>query len=142
MSESPLRAQIDRCKATWQATLRSMGVPVDVLFEHEEIMIARAIGREGWGADFVEMALFGSRFEPKTKDFNPADYICLRRVLGQDKSGGWRADYYVNLGRKERARAAVKDLRQAEAAKQAEDDTPCDPERVRQMIGSVIRSLK
>lgn len=92
---------IAKCKTTWLATLKAMGSTRTSIAPSEEQMIARAIQIHGF--EWVELALFGARFEPATESFNPREYIDITRILLNDKQGKPRIQKFIEFGVKGQA---------------------------------------
>ncbi len=89
-----LRNSLSVCSRTWIETLGHFKIQRP-LNASEETEIIRAIQR--WSVEYVDTALYGARFEPKNKDFDPKDHISLGRVLNKD-----RIEKFVNLGTREK----------------------------------------
>jgi hypothetical protein len=99
-AENPLsKKELRACKEQWLQTLRHFGIHRGISML-EEVEIAKAIQRHGY--EMVELALFGARFEPRTPEFNPANYVGIGRVLTRDDEGRERVDRFANLGSQRR----------------------------------------
>lgn len=85
-----------KCKKTWLESIKAMGSSRVSCAPSEEQMIARAI--QIHGAEWVELALFGARFEPATESFNPREYIDITRILLNDKQGKPRIQKFIEFG--------------------------------------------
>jgi hypothetical protein len=70
---------IELCKKTWIATLRYFKHQRG-LSQGEERLIALALIADS--AELVNQALFGARFEPKFKDFDPGIAPDISRIVG------------------------------------------------------------
>jgi hypothetical protein len=127
------RDMIEACKRTWLDTLQHFKTGRTALGLKEETLIARAITEHG--AEFVDLALYGARFEPATDQFKPAEHVSLTRVLFEDRNGKIKIDRFVNLGSQARSKRAAKaiPLPQVEPAPEL---PPADPERVRELLAS------
>lgn len=95
------RATIEACGQTWLETIALLGGKRTRLIRVEEETIARAIAQHG--AETVDLALFGARFEPKFDDFDPRQNIDITRVLTKDKHGKERIQRFVGYGSKQRS---------------------------------------
>lgn len=95
ITQSTVRA----CCDTWIGTLEHFKIPRP-LSPTEQFEIARAIQK--WGAEFVDLALYGARFEPRFDGFKPEEHVSLARIFEKDKAGKFRFDKFVNWGAKRR----------------------------------------
>lgn len=125
------KEMIQSCVETWRVTLRSFGITRS-LNPREEHEIGRAIQR--WGVEMVELALFGARLEPKTEHFDPANYVCLRRVFGKDKHGSDLIENHANRGSKKRRNEVP-----AKAEDPKEETYVTDPNRVREILKKAFK---
>lgn len=93
-----LRSEIERAAREWLETLSKWGC-TRAMMPSETTEIGRAIQREGF--DFVMLALKGAREEHPNGDFNPGDYLSLKRIFKPENFGR-----FVNLGAKAKNKAA------------------------------------
>lgn len=119
-------ASIDSCKRTWIETLTFFGVP-RTLMATEELEIGRAILK--YGAENVQLALAGARFEPKTEGFDPKKYISIGRILTRDKDGKERIDRFISYGIEARTKTQAKAKLVHQQATSCEEPEPT-PEEV------------
>lgn len=122
-----------KCIEAWKETLRSFGVVRNINLM-EETAIARAIKQ--YGSEFVELALFGARFEKQTKDFNPRDHLSIGRILTR-KDGVERIDKFANLGSAQRQIVKTElEAKQKRELPPREEETTC-PENVRAILSQL-----
>lgn len=131
---------IEACKQEWLGTLAHFEQPRETLLPAEELQIARAIQQNG--AEAVETALYGARFEPCHEGFNPRDHVNITRILSKDREGNPRIQKFLGFGTQARVKEAARKEREAEMKRQREepdipDDTPADPERVKEIMKQV-----
>lgn len=131
---------VAECRQTWLEALAAFGQPRETLLAAEELAIARAIMENG--ADTVQLALYGARFEPEHEGWKPKDHVDLMRVLTSDKQGRPRIQKFVGYGTQSRVKEAARKEREAEMKRQREepdipDDTPADPGRVKDFMNQV-----
>lgn len=93
--------ELEACVKTWVGTCQHFGIS-KIVADHERTEIFRAMQR--FGAEYVDLALFGARFEKPTEGFNPADHLSLGRIFGRNKSGVLQIEKFNNLGEKNRHR--------------------------------------
>ena len=91
LAQAPLEALFK----TWQATLRHFKIERS-LSEQEKLEIARAAQRHG--AEIVDLALQGARYEAKSDGFDPSQHVSIQRVLKPDRNGMSKLDKFANLG--------------------------------------------
>jgi hypothetical protein len=125
-------ADVARCKATWKETLLRFEIDRN-LSPAEELEIVRAIQRNG--ADFVELALYGARYEKAVEGFKPAEHVAIARILLPDREGRLRIDKFANLGAAARKRLA------AQKAKPGAATTPAAGETERELPAEEIRAI-
>ena len=126
------------CMNTWLGTLEHFGIK-RALNPREELEIARNVQK--YGAEYVELALYGARWEPKTETFDPKNFVSLRRVFGRDKQGFDLIDRFVNLGAPKRQHENHERARM-ESQSTAEGVERTDPARVREILAGAFRWLK
>jgi hypothetical protein len=128
----PLRANIDACGRTWLETIAQLGQPRETLSRVEREMIGRAIQEHG--AEAVDLALYGARFEPAVDNWNPRDHVDITRPLTKDKTGKPRIQKFMGYGAK--AKAAAERRKAVQAAPGPDLDEVTDPVRVREILES------
>lgn len=123
------------CMKTWRGTLEHFGISRGVS-QWEETQIARA--ERIYGAELVELALFGARFEKKTDKFDPKDYLSLARILEKDRQGVARIDLYANAGDRKRKSLQPSTPQEPEIPT---EQKRTDPARVREIIANVFKPV-
>lgn len=147
---TPLTQQdVAKCKATWLATLSYLGSPRSKTMPSEEQLIARAIQQHG--AEWVNLALLGARFEPATKDFNPKMYIDIARILLPDKMNRPRIQKFIDYGMRatgnqERVEAQIIQQRKEEVKREQEEKYVEPSEDVKRTLiaagfGSILKGM-
>jgi hypothetical protein len=146
MENSMDREELRKCKDVWLQTLASFGIKRN-LMQIEETEIARAMQKHG--AEAVELALFGARFEPATESFDPRKYVKISRFLRVDARGEEVIDRFANLGamersRQERVRDAAQEMkrRNDEILADTGAEFKQDPEKVREFMANFLPKLK
>ena len=123
--EKITRSQIEALSKTWVETLHHFGVKRNLSLT-EENQIAR--GAMLHGAEFIDLALYGYRFRPEDKNFNPRNSVALKDIFAKDKNGNPQIDRYVNLGAQRNARRnkdnAVVDGKPTDGSNDSNHDEP------------------
>lgn len=127
----------EACKATWQGTLDHFKTGRRVSLA-EETIIGRAIRTNG--AELVDLALYGARYEPKYDDFDPKTHVSISRVLEPDREGKIRIDKFANWGGQAREREKAKQDRPASLSP-IPDSVP-DLATVKEQLGRWSKSMK
>lgn len=135
---APLQAQVAACAQTWGQTLTHMGTKRAV-GPTEELAITRAI--QAHGAEMVDLALFGARFEKATDNFNPKDHVSIGRVLERDKFGKLKIDKFANLGARAKQTQPRQPARAEEPPPVAEEYYTKSPEEIRALMSSIVGGL-
>lgn len=133
-------AAINACVITWTKSLRALGIERKVE-EFERRKIGLAIQR--FGAEAVELALFGARHEPPVGDFKPKDYASLKRIFEPSgKNNKIRFDEYLNWGSKARTEEAAKARKQESPLAAPGTAQRTDPSKVTELLGRFSRNAK
>lgn len=126
---------IEKCVQTWQATLAHFGIARNVS-AWERTQIGRAA--QNYGSEMVELALFGARFEKKTENFDPKDYVSLSRIIEKDREGRLKIDMYANAGARKRKTASPVAPKSSEPE---QEQYVTDPKRVREILGKAFGGI-
>lgn len=117
------------CCKTWIETLAHFKIQRP-LNPTEQEQIGRAIQR--WGAEFVDLSLYGARYEPCHEGFNPKDHVSLGRIFEKDKFGKYRIDKFVNWASQRKAKQTLT----VQPAETEENEPPPDPDKVRAILAA------
>jgi hypothetical protein len=123
--------EIQECVDSWKKTLETLGIRRSINIR-EEMEIGRAVQK--WGAEFVELALFGARHEPKTEHFDPRNFVSLRRIFGKDKQGHDLIDRFANLGSQKRRPIPSVQVKPVIP----EENYTTDPARIKELLGKAF----
>lgn len=130
---TPAPDAIALCLEAWAGTLKHFGIDRPVSHT-EEMEIGRALLAHK-DAAFVELALFGYRFQEKTQDYDPGKYVRIGNVFKRDDGGKPMIDKYANLGAQKR-RKAKQTLQQPQVSETPH--TTCPPElrgAIKRLVG-------
>lgn len=140
--------RVEACKRTWLETVGILGQPRKNgnLSPGEDRMIWTAI--EINGAELVDLALYGARYEPAREGFNPRENVDIGRVLTKDRDGKERIQKFIGYGSGARAKAEERAIREADFQRQKEalSVSPfedfvehADPSRVRELAAQSLK---
>jgi hypothetical protein len=124
------RQQVDACAETWADTLRALGYNRP-LAPTEKLAIARGILQHG--AEAMDLALYGARHEPRSRDYDPKAHVSLERILGRNKAGKSLFADFMNWGAAHRPSGGAK---VSAADEQAERDLEMARRRLRGEVES------
>lgn len=112
------------CEKDWIETLRQLGVIRSELTYQEKVTIAECLKIRP--AKEVRYALTGYRFEKRREGYNPAEFVNVRRALGE------KMDTWINLAVME-----VEKLKKATTHRQ-HDPPPPDPTETVRDVNSLL----
>lgn len=121
-----LRSEIEQATEEWSKTLRKWGCARPIMAS-EMLDLGRAVQQHG--VEFVLLALQGAREEQASGDFNPGDYLSLKRIFKPENF-----PRFVNLGSRARNRSGAVS---APVARPADDPVgvPMTPEAKKLLRG-------
>lgn len=134
ITKETTKADVKTVCDAWRYTLHRFHAPRD-LIHGEDIEIARQIQQKGMSN--VLLSFRGACVEPKTKDFDPSNYLSLNRIFSQKNF-----DRLVTLGAQDKSRKEMKAKKKAQTERQLKDSLTIAPIDHRELVASPERKAE